>query len=138
MKKTIALFFIFFANIILLAHAALPHHHHGEEVCITISHFHTSPGGTTFPVDCTHEHDTESPLTNCTLKQLIVVPAVQDKIEPAFFYLDNFTESWIFKAEFSGDDQFTELFRTNSHPRDVLLFHHFIDHAKGLRAPPAI
>ena len=48
-KRNTALFFILLANIILLAHAAIPHHHHKGQVCIEKSHCEA---------DCeSHEHD---------------------------------------------------------------------------------
>ena len=37
-RKSLTVFFILIANIILLAHAVIPHHSHQNEVCIGDSH----------------------------------------------------------------------------------------------------
>ncbi len=37
-KRSIAIAFLFFANIVLLAMAVIPHHHHGEAICFVKSH----------------------------------------------------------------------------------------------------
>lgn len=34
MKKTITIFFILLANILMLVHVVIPHHHHSNEICL--------------------------------------------------------------------------------------------------------
>jgi hypothetical protein len=138
-RKTTATFFILLANIILLAHAVFPHHHHELQVCINISHcHHTEQDSSTHPADCNHEHDSSSPVTNCILKQLVVVPVNQCRIEPVVLYLENFTECFILHSGYSDELQFTELFRINPYPKDVPLFQTYLDYSQGLRAPPTV
>ena len=138
-RKTTATFFILLANIVLLAHAVFPHHHHNQQVCLSHSHCqHTSNDSSTNPADCTHEHDSDSPVTNCTLKQLVVVPANQGRIEPVVFYLENFTDCFILQSGYSDEFQSTELLRRNPYPKDFPLYQTFLDYSQGLRAPPAV
>jgi hypothetical protein len=138
-RKTSAFIFILLANSILLAHAVLPHHHHGQQVCLSLSNLHhTNNDSSTHPSDCTHEHDSESPVTNCILKQLVVVPAGQGRIEPIVLYLENFSDYFILQTGFSCELQSTELFRKNPYPQDVPLFLIVLDYSQGLRAPPAV
>jgi len=138
-RKTTTIIFILLANIILLAHAVFPHHHHGQMVCLNFSHcYHAGNDSSTYPADCGHEHDSESPVSNCILKQLVVVPANQARIEPAILYLENFSDCYILQAGNLYELQSTELFRKNPYPKDVPIFQSFLDYSQGLRAPPAV
>ncbi len=38
MKKTLIISFLLLANLLFLAHAAIPHHHHGSVTCFAVSH----------------------------------------------------------------------------------------------------
>lgn len=138
-RKTTAIIFILLANIVLLAHAVFPHHHHNQQVCLSNSHCqHSDNDSSTHPADCTHEHGSENPVTTCTLKQLVIIPANQGKIEPVILYLENFTDCFILQPEYSNALQSTELLRINPYPKDVPLFQTFLDDSQGLRAPPAV
>ena len=46
-RRALAISFLFLANIVLLAVAAVPHHHHGDMICFTASHC------------CGHNHDAD-------------------------------------------------------------------------------
>jgi hypothetical protein len=139
MRKTTAIVFILLANIVLMAHAVLPHHHHELQVCLNLSHcHHPEQNSPKHPADCNHEHDSGSPVTNCILKQLVIVPAYQGRIEPVVLYLENFTDCFILQTGYSVEFQFTELFRINPYPKDVPLFQTYLDYYQGLRAPPTV
>lgn len=75
-KRKIALIFLFFVNIVLLAHAVLPHHHHDTYVCLFDKHNCddcSTPEENTF---CHHEHNNSNKDSgDCLLKNLVVVPA---------------------------------------------------------------
>lgn len=138
-RKATAITFILLANIILMAHAVFPHHHHELQVCLTLSHCHHSEQNLpSHPSDCSHEHDSNSPVTNCILKQLVVVPAGQGRIEPVVFYLENIADSFILHSGYSNELQHSELFRINPYPKDVPIFQTYLDYSQGLRAPPAV
>ncbi|MGE0020795.1 MAG: DUF6769 family protein [Draconibacterium sp.] len=138
-RKTTAIIFILLANIILMAHAVFPHHHHDQQVFLNLSHCqHTNNDSSTHPADCTHEHDSSSPVTNCILKQLVVVPANQGRIEPVVLYLENIADCFILHSGYSDELQCTELFRINPYPKDVPLFQTYLDYSQGLRAPPTV
>ena len=55
MKKAVAISFLLFANLVLLAHAFVPHHHHeGVPICFS-SHEHNCDSGHDHNIgDCTH------------------------------------------------------------------------------------
>jgi hypothetical protein len=135
-RKTTAIIFILLANIILLAHAVLPHHHHDQQVCLSLSHNHRSNND--YPADCTHENGSGSPVSNCILKQLVIVPANQARIEPVVLYLENFTYCFILQTGNLFELQSAELVRKNPYPKDVPIFQSFLDYSQGLRAPPSV
>jgi len=138
-RKTTAIIFILLANIILMAHAVFPHHHHEQQVCLNFSNcHHTGNNSPTHADDCAHEHDSCSPVTNCILKQLVVVPAGQGRIEPVVLYLENIADCFILQSGYSDELQFTELFRINPYPQEIPLYQTFLDYSQGLRAPPAV
>ena len=67
--KKISVFFILFANIILLAHSFIPHHHNNCQVSFEFSHIETD--------ECSkehnHEHDGKNHSGNCVLKQSVFI-----------------------------------------------------------------
>lgn len=74
MRKAFAIFFILCANIILLAHAVIPHHHHDSIACFVI------PIETDKHHDCDHhdaenhhQHDTECDGDCCLLNDLLAI-----------------------------------------------------------------
>ncbi len=141
-KRVTAIFFILMANIILLAHAAIPHHHHNNRFCIIDLHAQT--GCEAHQHDATehhhHEHDGNKNSELCVLKQDIVIPSNQLKLDcKSFEYKDNHSpfnnfQAIIFKNELSV---FAPIFvscvqkilKTSGHAC-------FISSAIGLRAPP--
>ena len=63
-------------NIVLLAHASVPHHHHKSLVCIESNHCQSDSyahNHSTRTHD--HEHDGNAETECCVLKQAVVVPA---------------------------------------------------------------
>jgi hypothetical protein len=82
-KKIIAYIFIFIANLVLLAHAVVPHHHHHHQICIqrttcnendnNNNHSHKTSASD-------HEQSCNTDLTKCLLKQAFVVPSTQSRI----------------------------------------------------------
>lgn len=76
LKKITAYSLIVAANIILLAHAVIPHHHHDAVVCFVLNHSHDD--------DLTHGHNHDGHKHQpgndqnsgcCVLKQSFVAPA---------------------------------------------------------------
>jgi hypothetical protein len=90
-KKLAAYSLILIANIVLLAHAVIPHHHHHLVVCIVNTHCHDDSLAHNHdfsPKD--HEHDGNTNSNTCVLKQAVVIPTSQDKL---FKSCDNCTNS---------------------------------------------
>lgn len=79
-KKLTAYTFILIANIVLLAHAVIPHHHHNNHVCIEhticvgndVAHTHNTPVSQ-------HQRGCDTDSTTCVLKQAFVIPSVQSR-----------------------------------------------------------
>ena len=69
-RKTVALIFVLMANIVLLAHAVVPHHHHNPvDVCLAIdagSHRH---GDVAADPHASHDHGTT---LECIIGDIIV------------------------------------------------------------------
>ena len=87
-KKVSALFIILLANIILFAHAVIPHYHHRTEVCIESFHReidHDDHEDKT--TDPKHEHNDENSSDYCASKQVFIIPGNQVKQE--YKCLDN-------------------------------------------------
>jgi hypothetical protein len=99
-KKQLAIFFIFLANTILLAHAVVPHHHHETQVCIqnscctdnekpdqqnTLAH--------------SHEHNGQSGFDLCILKQLVLLPSNNEQGCKCGHHFDGLSPHDGFQAE---------------------------------------
>ncbi|MFA6402741.1 MAG: DUF6769 family protein [Salinivirgaceae bacterium] len=79
-KRTTAFIFILFANIILLAHAVIPHHYHQIKICVEATH--CQDDGVTHEQGASgeeHEHDGDESSTSCILNQATVLFTNQSK-----------------------------------------------------------
>jgi hypothetical protein len=77
-KKITAYCFLLLANIVLLAHAVLPHHHHEQQVCIERTHCASDADAHVHNTDAKdHQHDGNANSTECVLKQTFVIPSSQ-------------------------------------------------------------
>jgi len=74
-RKKTALLFILLANIVLLAHAVVPHHHHKGLFCTEVTNCQiVSEDHRHHLSEPTHEHNGDKSAENCVLKQIVVVP----------------------------------------------------------------
>jgi hypothetical protein len=76
-KKGTAIFFILLANIIILAHAVVPHHHLPHQNCLITSQCPEDKNGHHHPVsDIDHNHDNDNKSDNerCLLNKIIGLP----------------------------------------------------------------
>lgn len=137
MKNKTAFIILLLTNLVLLAHAVVPHHHHIDtplEIAVECNHQeeHNHKGKIPFCDDEHQEHET----TVCSLNQIMVVPNNQFKeiiesvdleftdilflIVPDFDYL----QSGIYS------DKPPEIAENN------LLYSRLLVFSQGLRAPP--
>ena len=80
-KRKTAVAFILIANIILLAHAVIPHHHHhNNEVCTESSACQTDEKSLGHS-DCEHNGSSKEHYDCCVLKQVVTIPVNQIKPE---------------------------------------------------------
>ena len=77
-RKSLTVFFVLIANIILLAHAVIPHHAHQNKVCLERSHMHTNSSEHN---NCTDPNHSSEQTDNCALNELVVVLSQQIRSE---------------------------------------------------------
>ncbi|MDO9512389.1 MAG: hypothetical protein Q7J34_11565 [Bacteroidales bacterium] len=78
-KKSLAFCFMMLANLIILAHAAIPHHHHDNHICLSgLNEIHSAQ---TIQHHADDTHDGQLPDHCCVLKQVILYPAQSHKAE---------------------------------------------------------
>jgi len=139
-RRTTALGFMMLANIILLAHAVIPHHHHKDDICIVNSlyqqekelhnHFDAKD-------DC--EHDGDSDYQICVLKnQAVAVP--QKSLKQVYYSPDDNHSYPVYQA--IQTDQKSEihlpgnpLVTQNNTPETQLSS---LNRSLSLRAPPVV
>lgn len=141
MKKAASILFISVANIILLAHAVIPHHHHKKLVCL--EKVHCQQHINTHSFDATeqdHNHDGNGNFEYCLLQQVVVLPSNQIKKDCDDFQKDD-------GQEFINLISFISL---NKNPKIILPvisiagyklnitsdFTSYFCSSSGLRAPP--
>ena len=141
-KRGTALAFILVANIILLAHAVIPHHHHHSSdfftessACQTVckSHEHS---------DCEHNSSSKEHYDCCVLKQVVTIPSNQIKPEFKFLIcnndhntLDTF-QSVLFTSEYSNSP--IACFAVKRHNYRTSSTSRYVGSCQGLRAPPVV
>ena len=142
-KKSTAIFFLLLANLVLLAHAVIPHHHHNSQVCITNSYSNSkSEAENNCSSDHKHKHEGNKNTESCILKQIVVVPSNNIKQEFKYFeYKDihfqfNDFQSIIYYSEL---ETFVKILRTNTEAPLIPSFYtQYLNSGLGLRAPPIV
>lgn len=139
-KKGTAIFFILLANIVLLAHAVLPHHHHEQQVCIENAHCASDTDAHVHNTDAKdHQHDGNSNTTACVLKQAILIPSAQGR----FLYncdncSDNHNHDFYILSNFGYVDLQPVSEVVTCNPEFPSFFISFVTTSLGLRAPPIV
>lgn len=88
-NRNLALFFLLLANIVLLAHAFIPHHHHDDQICLASSHCQSESHDHHFCANPHHGHDSQRSSDCCSLKQVIILPGNQLKSDCKFVNTPN-------------------------------------------------
>lgn len=140
-RKRIAILFVLFATILLLAHAFVPHHHHKDHICL--SPHHCSADGhaheSEIPIN-DHQHDGQNDSEFCVLKQAVFIPSHQnyfDKYWPGndkpLPFLD--FQAIVFANEWISDEPgiVLSVFECTADSN----YSQFAISSSGLRAPPA-
>lgn len=136
-KKITAYSFIFIANILLLAHAVLPHHHHEQQVCIVQTHCaNDASSHSPTTTEHNHQHDGTNS-TSCILKQAVVLPTSQARL---LINCDNCTDNhnhYFFILSFFGLETLQPItVSVPTVPEFAFLFSSRITSSIGFRAPP--
>jgi hypothetical protein len=140
LKKVSAYFFILIASLVLLVHAVFPHHHHYSQICFETTscqnnenqNCHSCMGG------C--HHPDGSGTENCVLKQTVVLPPNQSRLEiESENRIDYQNQNDYFNLEKTGTISFIPvLFTVNRIPVFPNSHSEYISTSTGLRAPPAV
>ena len=142
-KRVPAILFIILANIVLLAHAFIPHHHHEKEVCIVSSHCESdSDSHNHDSANHKHHHHGENNVDGCVLQQILISPQNKIKHEIKRVNLDNdlfHTDS--FQALLIGNHfvlaSFLDLPKTEP-PILFFTYQNYAGKVTGMRAPPLV
>ena len=142
-KRASALFIILLANIILFAHAVIPHYHHKTEVCIESFHGQINHDDHEDKTnDDKHEHNGENSSDYCASKQVFVIPGNQVKQE--YKCLDNTdNDLQLNKLQTIGNDKdlcchFQAILSENQLLFYTSTYSCFASTILGLRAPPVV
>lgn len=135
-KKITAYSFILLANIVLLAHAVLPHHHHEQQVCIERTHCASDTETHVHNNDAKdHQHDGNANSTACVLKQAILIPSAQIRI---LNNCDNHNHDFYILSNFGHVDLQPVSEVVTCNPEFPSFFISFVTTSLGLRAPPIV
>ena len=139
MKKGIAILFVLLANIILLAHAVLPHHYHEKLVCIESTHCaEDATNHSQNSVEHNHQHDGNDNIT-CILNQAVFILPTQGQI---FNDCENCndTHNHDFCITKAFEYQHFQALPTTVRvvPKNISFFTSFVSSTSGLRAPPLV
>ena len=142
-KRIAAIFFILLANIIILAHAMLPHHQHKGEIFLVNSHHESSCDSHEHSEKPdTSDHESDHDVQCCELVHDFIIPSNQIKQERKL-YDDafNYHGAAVFQA-ILGDRILTGLtqfeFFSNPPPLITSADSLFKNRVFGLRAPPIV
>ncbi len=143
-KKSVSFLFIIVANLILLAHALIPHHHHNLEVCLNADEcsFHNDfQSQNQEDKDHKHNHNHSSDTECCVLKQAVVIPTNFDKLKTSFFDYKILHNTFydcqldFLKVKF---DLYFQDFKNKAAPFEEQLYTQSVNIYFGLRAPPIV
>ena len=136
-KRFIAISFTILANILLLAHAIVPHHYHESEVCTEISHCEENSSTDKQKSEHNHEHNAEF----CIVSQTFVVRTNQ--LEQEFLSFECNNRQWQIIVLLKND--ITEKLSShhfkiskNKTPYISTNYSYVFSKSIGLRAPPIV
>lgn len=142
-KRVTPIVFIMLANILLLAHAVLPHHHHHKQVCLVQSHCindNISTGHSTGKES--HNHDGENNQDDCVLKELIAIPSNDWKQEFKFTasdYHQQDNDAFHYNLLNIGEEAITAIFLQSVSVHEIKYsYSYYVSTSLGLRAPPIV
>lgn len=141
MIKKIAVYgFILIANIIILAHAVIPHHHHDSVICFEHKHCHDE--ALTLKHNSAghdHQHDGNNKSNCCILKQSVVVVTSQGKLLKNY---NNCSDNHIDDNSILTDNEYVDQQTITKFvfylPENPSYLTSFVTSTLGLRAPPAV
>lgn len=139
-KKITALVFITIANLILLAHAVVPHHHHDSVMCMCYSLLHNHESGDEHDNSGHSKFPAEHPENdNCLLNEAVIIPSAQHKIikSEESFTVNPLPDLFLMIA--IGHDVILPVTGYElKYPPDIVLPFTHLSYSHGLRAPPVL
>lgn len=137
-KKGTAIFFILLANIVLLAHAVIPHHHHELQICIQRTHCDDDVTHTPYSPEHNNRPDGNDH-TNCVLKQAVIIPSTQSRyLKNCDKCTDTHNHDFYIISSFRYIDLLPVSQVVTYLPEFPSFFTTFVTPILGLRAPPLV
>jgi hypothetical protein len=138
-KRTLSIFFLFLAGIILAGHAIIPHHHHiavSKVVQAIVYHHHNDDSES--PVNHSHEHE-GGKTKHFVLEQVVIVRSDASRSAPELLSgsLDfDHSQPLVACLPYITQNIIPEcaLFRRTDHQKPTILF---LSRDNQLRGPPA-
>lgn len=142
-KRLPAILFILVANIVLLAHAVIPHHHHEKEVCIVSSHCDSDGDSHNHDkAEHKHQHHGGNSVDHCVLQQILISPPNKIKHEIKSLDLDtNLFLTDYSQAIFNDNSNDLVCFSSYLKSKPPSITYTYLNYAStvlGLRAPPLV
>jgi len=138
-KRTTAFVFLLVANMILLAHAVIPHHHHQAQVCVERRHCQANHTAQHITPKHHHHHEGKDSSTDCVLKQAVVLPANQIKQENDCLNSRIDSQDYPYTLFISEDAAFISGNCVAESIQNISSsYPYYINTSLGLRAPPSV
>lgn len=142
-KRTTSIVFLLLAYLVILAQSVVPHHHHQKQVCLIVSHCTDDENQVSNGLKCNHHaHDGENNSENCILKEPVILPSNQLKLERIQDNDGNYNyRNGYFGCEANNN---TSNSYSSLQPNFIHLLENQFRHplipttSSGLRAPPVI
>jgi cell division protein FtsL len=137
MKNKTAFIFVLLANMVLLAHAVIPHHHHQQQVCVESTHCLNDEYAHTHESSQHNHHHDGSADNCCILKQAVFITTVQLRLSDSNnTCLDNHTLNFIILSDFGFDEFYSLSVIASCIPEISFTITSYVTKTLGLRAPP--
>lgn len=137
MKNKSAFIFLILANVILLAHAVVPHHYHNENhISVHVDCSQEEEHNHHESVPFCHEEHEESETEACSIAETLVIPANQLRLIEMSAELES--SQILFNSVFDYDFSLEDISVDNPYriAENIPISSRFLISSQGYRAPP--
>jgi hypothetical protein len=142
-RRILSIIFTLLATLILMAHTAIPHHHHIDQVCLIAAHCQNESDSHQHESETPlHEHDGTNDSGNCVLKQLVGIPTYHERPGSKNWSLDSYNSdfNWVIAclADYGSSSLNASIISSSFLPFSSSTYSNLISCCIGLRAPPIV